>query len=93
MGRVSFKLIPLDHVIEINNANFGERTMLSNLTIVMAGSSDSEPHTVFICIATSDAGQDTATAELTVHGEYHSLTRMASFAWSFWNSSYYHQHY
>ena len=63
-------------VIEISNDNFGEREILSNLTIVMADPSDSEPGTVYICIATNAAGQDTATAELTVHGEY-----LVSFDW------------
>ena len=64
----SIQLVPMDDVIEISNENFGERKILSNLTIVKADPSDSQPG-VYICVATSNAGQDTAIAELTVHGE------------------------
>ena len=76
MENVSVQLIPVDCVIEISNNNFGERDIHSNLTIVMAAPSDSQPGTIYICIATNAAGQDTAIAELTIHGEY-----LPSFDW------------
>ena len=69
MESVSLQLIPVDDEIEISNGNFGEGKVLSNLTIVMAGPSDSQPGTVYVCIAANEVGQDTAAAELTVHGE------------------------
>ena len=54
--------------IEISNNIFGEREILSNLTIVMADPSDAQPG-VYVCRATNEPGQDTANAELTVHGK------------------------
>ena len=53
-------------VIEINTSTFGEREIVSNLTIIMADPSDAGE---YACNATNAAGQDTATAELTVHGK------------------------
>ena len=53
-------------MIEISNSTFGEREILSNLTIIMADPSDAGG---YICNATNAAGQDTAAAELTVHGK------------------------
>ena len=52
--------------IEISNSTFGEREILSNLTIIMADPSDAGG---YACNATNAAGQDTAAAELTVHGK------------------------
>ena len=54
------------NTIEISSDNFGEREIVSNLTIVMADPSDAGG---YVCQATNAAGQDTATAELTVHGK------------------------
>ena len=53
-------------VIEIGNRTFGEREIVSNLTIIMADPSDAGG---YICNATNVAGQDTAAVELTVHGK------------------------
>ena len=53
-------------VIEISNSTFGEREIVSNLIIVMADPSDAGG---YACNATNVAGQDTAAAELTVHGK------------------------
>ena len=53
-------------MIEISNSTFGEREIVSNLTIVMADPSDAGG---YVCNATNVAGQDTAAAELTVHGK------------------------
>ena len=58
-------------VIEISSSTFGEREILSNLTIIMADPSDAG---VYVCMATNAAGQDTAAAELTVHSKWPSLT-------------------
>ena len=60
--------MPVDDAIEITTDTSGEREILSNLTIVMADPSDAQPG-VYICIATNVPGQDTASAELTVHGK------------------------
>ena len=54
-------------VFEISTSTFGERQILSNLTIIMADPSDAGR---YVCMATNAAGQDTATAELTVHGKW-----------------------
>ena len=59
----------MDDEIEITTDTSGEREILSNLTIVMADPSDAQPG-VYICIATNEPGQDTASAELMVHGKY-----------------------
>ena len=53
-------------VIEISNSTFGEREIVSNLTIVMADPSDAGG---YACNASNVAGQDTAAAELTIHGK------------------------
>ena len=53
--------------IEISTSNFEERGIMSNLTIIMADPSDAGG---YACVATSAAGQDTAAAELTVHGKW-----------------------
>ena len=60
------QLIEQPGVIEINTSTFGEREILSNLTIIMADPSDAGG---YVCNATNTAGQDTAAAELTVHGK------------------------
>ena len=60
MGR---QLTEQSRVIEINISTFGERGILSNLTIIMADPSDAGG---YACNATNAAGQDTA---LTVHGK------------------------
>ena len=52
-------------MIEISTSTFGEREIVSNLTIIMADPSDASG---YACNATNAAGQDTAAAELTVHG-------------------------
>ena len=57
-------------VIEISNSTFGEREILSNLTIIMADPSDAGG---YACNATNVVGQDTAAAELIVHGKVSSL--------------------
>ena len=54
-------------VIEIGTSTFGEREIVSNLTIIMADPSDAGG---YACMATNVAGQDTAAAELTVHGKW-----------------------
>ena len=59
----------VDDAIEITTNTSGEREILSNLTIVMADPSDAQPG-VYVCRATNEPGQDTASAELTVHGKY-----------------------
>ena len=60
--------MPVDDAIEITTDTSGEREILSNLTIVMADPSDAQPG-VYVCKATNEPGQDTANAELTVHGK------------------------
>ena len=59
------QLLEQPRAIEINAESFGEMTVVSNLTIIMADPSDASG---YICMATNIAGQDTAAAELTVHG-------------------------
>jgi len=54
------------NTIEISSDHFGEREIVSNLTIVMADPSDAGG---YVCLATNVAGQDNTTAELTVHGK------------------------
>jgi len=61
--------VPVDDAIEISMDTSGEREILSNLTIIMANPSDAQPG-MYVCIATNEPGQDTANAELTVHGKY-----------------------
>ena len=63
MGR---QLIEQPGVTEISTITFGEREIVSNLTIIMADPSDAGGYT---CNATNAAGQDTTAAELTVHGK------------------------
>ena len=63
----SFQLLPVDNAIEISMDTSGEREILSNLTIIMANPSDAQPG-MYVCIATNEPGQDTASAELIVHG-------------------------
>ena len=58
-------------VIEISNNNFGDREIVSNLTIIMADPSDAGG---YACNATNAAGQDTAVGELTVHGKWFFVT-------------------
>ena len=60
------QLIAQTNTIEISSDDFEEREIVSNLTIVMADPSDAGG---YICLASNAAGQDTATAELTVHGQ------------------------
>ena len=60
------QLMAQTNTIEISSDNFGEREIVSNLTIVMADPSDAGG---YVCQATNVAGQDNATAELTVHGK------------------------
>ena len=62
------QLVPVDDAIEITTDTSGEREILSNLTIVMADPADAQPG-VYVCKATNEPGQDTANAELTVHGK------------------------
>ena len=64
--RMGSQLMEQPGVIEISISTFGEREILSNLTIIMADPSDAGGYT---CNATNVAGQDTAAAELTVHGK------------------------
>ena len=64
--RLGNQLIAQTNTIEISSDDFGEREILSNLTIVMADPSDAGG---YVCQATNAAGQDTATAELTVYGK------------------------
>ena len=52
---------------EISASTFGEREIVGNLTIIMADPSDAGG---YVCNATNAAGQDTAAAELTVHGKW-----------------------
>ena len=60
------QLMAQTNAIEIISDNFGEREIESNLTIIMADPSDTGG---YVCQATNVAGQDNATAELTVHGK------------------------
>ena len=60
------QLMAQTNAIEIISDNFGEREIMSNLTIIMADPSDAGG---YVCQATNVAGQDNATAELTVHGK------------------------
>ena len=53
-------------MIEISSSTVGEREILSNLTVVMTDPSDAGG---YVCNATNVVGQDTAAAELTVHGK------------------------
>ena len=65
------QLMTQANTIQISSEDFGERDIVSNLTIVMADPSDAGGH---VCLATNAAGQDNRTVELTVHGK--SLTLM-----------------
>ena len=64
--RMGNQLMAQTNTIEISSDSFGEREIESNLTIIMADPSDTGG---YICQATNVAGQDNATAELTVHGK------------------------
>ena len=68
--RMGNQLMAQTITIEISSRIFGEREMVSNLTIIMADPSDAGG---YVCQATNAAGQDTATAELTVHGKSQTL--------------------
>ena len=57
-------------MIEISTSTFGEREIVSNLTIIMADPSDAGE---YVCMATNTAGQDTADSDFTVHGKEPSL--------------------
>ena len=72
MGR---QLVEQPEVIEISTSTFGEREIVSNLTIIMADPSDAGG---YVCNATNVAGQDTAAAELSVHGKEPSLVFLLS---------------
>ena len=54
-------------MIEISISTFGEREIVSNLTIIMTDPSDAGG---YVCNAADTAVQDTAAAELTVHGKW-----------------------
>ena len=69
--RMGSQLMERPGVIEIITSTFGEREIVSNLTIIMADPSDAGG---YACNATNAAGQDTTAAELTVHGKEPSLT-------------------
>ena len=60
------QLVGQPGVSEISADTFGEIGILSNLTIIMADPSDAGE---YMCMATNIVGQDTAAAELTVHGK------------------------
>ena len=60
------QLMAQANTIEISSNNLAEGKTVSNLTIVMADPSDAGG---YICLATNPAGQDNATAELTVYGK------------------------
>ena len=64
--RMGSQLIEQPGVIEISNSAFKEREIVSNLIIVTSDPSDAGG---YVCMATNVIGQDTATAELTVHGK------------------------
>ena len=64
--RMGSQLMEQPEVTEISTSILGEREIVSNLTIIMADPSDAGG---YVCMATNPAGQDTATAELTVHGK------------------------
>ena len=51
---------------EISTNTFGEREIVNNLIIITSDPSDAGG---YVCMATNAAGQDTAAAELTVHGK------------------------
>ena len=65
--RMGSQLMEQPGVIEISTSAFEEREVLTNLTIIMADPSDAGGYT---CNATNAVGQDTAAAELTVHGKW-----------------------
>ena len=60
------QLMTQANTIEISSDNFGEREIVSNLTILMTNPSDAGG---YVCLATNAAGQDCTTAELIVHGK------------------------
>ena len=53
------------NTIKISSDYYGERQAVSNLTIKMTDPSDAGG---YVCLATNAAGQNSVTAELTVHG-------------------------
>ena len=65
--RMGNQLMTQANRIEISSGNFGEREIVSNLTITMTDPSDAGG---YVCLATNPAGQDNRTAELTVHGNH-----------------------
>ena len=64
--RMGSQLMEQPGVIEISDSTFGEREIVSNLTIIMADPSDAGG---YICMATNVVGQNTIVAQLYVHGE------------------------
>ena len=64
--RMGSQLMEQPGVIEITTRTFGEREIVSNLTIIMADPSDAGG---YACNATNVVGEETAAAELTVHGK------------------------
>ena len=64
--RMGNQLMTQANTIEVSSDNFGEREIVSNLTVVMADPSDAGG---YVCLATNAAGQDNTTAQLTVHGK------------------------
>ena len=60
------QLMAQTNTVEISSDDFGEREIVSNLTIVMADPSDAGG---YVCQATNVASQVISTAELTVHGK------------------------
>ena len=66
------QLMAQTNTIEIRSDNFGERGIASLLAIVMADPSDAGG---YVCQASNVAGQDNATAELTVHGKSNVLSQ------------------
>ena len=72
--RMGSQLTEQTNGTEISTSTSGEREIVSNLTIIMADSSDAGG---YICMATNVAGQDTAAAELTVHGKELSLVLLS----------------
>ena len=73
--RMGSQLVEQPGVTEISTSISGEREIMSNLTIIMADPSDAGE---YVCMATNVAGQDTAAAELTVHGKEPSLVFLLS---------------
>ena len=64
--RMGSQLMEQPETTKISASTFGEREIVSNLTIIMADPSDAGG---YVCMATNVAGQNTAATELTVHGK------------------------